>query len=449
MMRGDIKVESLPGEGSTFSFTACFGKARETRPSPQFRLPAVEDIVSDDSPGPGAGARALLVEDNYLNQRVAGEILKAAGMVVMTVNNGLEAVQYLQHSVVDIVLMDVQMPVMDGFEATRSIRQNPALRELPIIAMTAHAMQGDRELCLQAGMDDYVTKPIDRSRFLAVLGKWLKKKAAPRGGGKEGAGSGVFPCPDSGALPRERVLDLAEALERVSGNASLLFKILSQFRELYRDSVEQIRGELDRGRQEDAILKVHSLKGIAGNLSAKALYEAVSELEGAMRSDTGSGLDALLSWLEERLTATLAFIDEAVNTGKSHVTQATAAGPEGEAVNTERACVTQVNAAGPKAEVSGSPSPAGEVVPHSSGRLPPAVIAQLLGYLRENDPVGSENCLANLASSLPANGKAIHLERIASCISNYDFKEAARLVEELSHPCVVTPEGFNPGRDLF
>jgi CheY-like chemotaxis protein len=120
------------------------------------------------------GAWILLVEDNEINQQVARELLEGAGLPVAIATNGEEAVGAVKKKDFEAVLMDVQMPVMDGYQATREIRKDERLKGLPIIAMTAHAMTGDREKCLKAGMNDYVSKPIDPDELFFTLVKWIK-----------------------------------------------------------------------------------------------------------------------------------------------------------------------------------------------------------------------------------------------------------------------------------
>ena len=120
------------------------------------------------------GARVLLAEDNEINQQVAEEILEQAGLVVRIANNGKEAVEMVKAGNFDVVLMDIQMPVMGGFEATQEIRRDERFKDLPIIAMTAHAMAGDREKSIEAGMNDHVTKPIDPDQLISALVKWIK-----------------------------------------------------------------------------------------------------------------------------------------------------------------------------------------------------------------------------------------------------------------------------------
>ncbi len=169
LMQGDISVTSQLNVGSTFIFTASFGRAAP--------------IVSDDAASQDVwqiqvreelrGARVLIVEDNLINQQIASELLQHAGLVPAIADNGQEALQLLARQPFDAVLMDMQMPVMDGIDATIAIRAMPEFARLPIIAMTANTMSGDDERCIAAGMNDHVPKPVDPERLFAVLGKWI------------------------------------------------------------------------------------------------------------------------------------------------------------------------------------------------------------------------------------------------------------------------------------
>ena len=195
LMGGDIGVHSTPGKGSEFHFTIAFAVGSGSTPAQPPAEPAAESAqtaaavsayLGDPAwapPRPGplrvdvpaslAGARILLVEDNELNQIVATDLLThVAGAHVSVASNGQEAVARVHAEPFDLVLMDVQMPVMDGYQATTLIRQDARLRNLPIIAMTAHAMQRDRDQCLAVGMNGHVTKPFDKAELLAVLGEW-------------------------------------------------------------------------------------------------------------------------------------------------------------------------------------------------------------------------------------------------------------------------------------
>ena len=232
------------------------------------------------------GARVLLVEDNIINQRVASEILKNAGIMVDTAENGEIAVQMVQATDYDSVLMDIQMPVMDGYEATHMIKQLPDVITPPIIAMTAHAMKGDREKCLDAGMDDYISKPIDSEKLLFTLSKWIPEKATAGAviiDGRSAAASEAEIDGAAQATPDLPGIDLQQGLKRLGQNRELYRLILSEFRQEYDGAVTQLRRFLDENDQEGAIRYAHTIKGMAGNLSAIGLADAALELEMALR----------------------------------------------------------------------------------------------------------------------------------------------------------------------
>ena len=170
MMGGELDAQSAPGEGSRFSFAL-----RLPRAAPDWRSPPA--TAGDDS-AVLTGARVLVVDDNAINLEVASEMLRQQGALVTTAGNGREALAQLALGQFDAVLMDLQMPVMDGFAATQRIREQPALHGLPVLAMTANAMSGDRERCLAAGMDDHIAKPIDPDTLRHTLGRWVQRRRA-------------------------------------------------------------------------------------------------------------------------------------------------------------------------------------------------------------------------------------------------------------------------------
>ncbi|MBM4287825.1 MAG: response regulator [Deltaproteobacteria bacterium] len=225
------------------------------------------------------GARILLVEDNEINQQVASEILASVGVLVTLANNGQEAVEAVGANDFDAVLMDVQMPVMDGYEATRRIRQNPR-QALPIIAMTAHAMAGDREKSLAAGMDDHVTKPIDPEVLFRTLekfvGKQMIQEAEP-----PGAPLTIKPRPagEAVALPPLAGIDTAQGLKRLLGNQKAYIKILRKFRQDFQDAAETIKNLAAAGEEREAVILAHTIKGAAGNIGAAELQETAAALE--------------------------------------------------------------------------------------------------------------------------------------------------------------------------
>ncbi|TAN49603.1 MAG: response regulator [Methylococcaceae bacterium] len=245
-----------------------------------------------------SGARVLLVEDNEINQEIALELLRGRGLSVTTAENGRLGVAAVQQQPFDLVLMDLQMPDMDGFEATRRIRADPRFAALPIIAMTAHAMSGDREKCLQAGMNDHVPKPIDPPQLFAVLAKWLHFDGTPSGVQSASAD-------DAADLPEQLAgFDLANGLAKVSGNRALYRRLLSRFYRHNRTAAEEIKTALQSGDGERAHRLAHTLKGVAGNLGAKSLFTAAAKLEQVMarQGEVAATLTVFEQALEEALT---------------------------------------------------------------------------------------------------------------------------------------------------
>jgi two-component system sensor histidine kinase/response regulator len=237
-----------------------------------------------------AGARVLLVEDNEINQQVATEILGGAGLVVTVASNGQEAVEAVGRGDYDAVLMDVQMPVLDGHAATRIIRRDERFRGLPIIAMTAHAMAGDQEKSAAAGMNDHVTKPIDPDKLFATLARWIPAgRPAARSAGAASPpppgtadATGRGPAPAAASLPLPAVLDgfdVAAGLRRLQGNEALYRRLLLSFAEKYATAAGGLRRLLDGGDFQKAHHLVHDIKGLAGNLAALRLQAATAELE--------------------------------------------------------------------------------------------------------------------------------------------------------------------------
>ncbi len=230
------------------------------------------------------GARLLLVEDNEINQQVAQEILEDAGLSVTIANDGQEAVEMVARESFDAVLMDIQMPVMDGFEATRAIRKEERFRDLPIIAMTASAMTQDREDALAAGMNDHVAKPIDVKVLFAVLSKFIKARQGsvpaehPAPKAPPPVAVAEQPLPDS--LPG---IDLKLGLGRVNHKESLFLKILTKFYNGYGQVTEEICAALDEDDHELAQRLAHTVKGVAGNIGAEELQGVAAVLEGAIK----------------------------------------------------------------------------------------------------------------------------------------------------------------------
>ncbi|MBF0153369.1 MAG: response regulator [Magnetococcales bacterium] len=230
------------------------------------------------------GARVLLVDDNVMNQQVAQEILQSVGLDVVVARNGLEAMRILESvspGEIELLFMDLHMPVMDGYTATMEIRKNPRFFDLPIIAMTANAMAGDREKSRIAGMDDHVVKPIDVDELFVTLEKWLPPRSRlgddPVGQEALAFSTGIT-LPDT--LPG---VDLPVALKRVMGNARLLAQLVIGFCLENTQTATQIRALLERDDLDQAARLAHAIKGTSGNLGAMDLWSAARDLEQAIR----------------------------------------------------------------------------------------------------------------------------------------------------------------------
>jgi polar amino acid transport system substrate-binding protein len=398
------------------------------------------------------GAHVLLVEDNEINQQVAREILTGAGFKVSIANNGLEAVNLVKENVYAAVLMDVQMPVMDGYEATRKIRewqlkahssklkaekelkaQGSKLKEsdseelsassfqlsarakrVPIIAMTAHAMSGDHEKSLAAGMVDHVTKPIDPDHLFATLRKWIRPREVPptavepetevsgqsvpeiaqASPDRAAAGAADSELPD--VLPG---FDLSDGLRRLQGNRKLYRKLLINFAAGYANTGTEIRQALDALDFGQAHSLVHSLKGVAGNLSAGGLQAATVELEKLVKhadKNEPPPPDALNS----RLAALEKALDRALEAARTLKPQ------QAEAV-----------------EPVVGPAPA----------LPPDVAQRAARRLRAAAEMGDVTEVVSIADEITsqADGFSPYRAKIAQLADDFDFDGIIKLAGEL------------------
>ncbi|MEW8375901.1 MAG: transporter substrate-binding domain-containing protein [Candidatus Thiodiazotropha sp.] len=235
-------------------------------------------------PGPRLSGRVLLVEDNLINQQVARELLEGMGLLVDTVGNGEQAIEAVDKSPYDLVLMDLQMPEMDGYEATRRIRDDARFKQLPLIAMTAHAMAEEREQCLAAGMNEHIPKPIDPAHLYNVLSQWLKAPASqPDRAPEIHAHQSRIDLPAH--LPG---INPHWGLERVGGNRRLYLSLLMEFVSNHGQDLAILDGCLQRGELESARHKLHTLEGVSGNIGAQRLQQATKELHYSL-SNPGDG----------------------------------------------------------------------------------------------------------------------------------------------------------------
>lgn len=227
------------------------------------------------------GVRVLLVEDNEVNQELASEILREAGVEVTVAGDGAQALERLASQTFDAVLMDWQMPVMDGFEATRRIRAQPAFALLPILAMTANAMAGDREKCLAVGMNDHIAKPIEVDALLGTLARWVSQAKGVSAAAPVGA-SAPAAAQEAPDLPG---MDSATALRRLRGNLPLYRNLLERFATEFARTDQPLQDALSAGDWEAAYRWAHTLKGLAANIGADELQRAAQALEQGLRAD--------------------------------------------------------------------------------------------------------------------------------------------------------------------
>ena len=233
---------------------------------------------------PIRGARILLVEDNDINQEVAAGFLTNAGLRVTLANNGALAVERVQQEIFDAILMDVQMPVMDGLAACRLIRAMPAFGTLPIFALSAAAMTQDIEACLQAGMDGHISKPFEPEQLITTLIQGIRREGY-RADSVHEATVPVVAAVDDSAMRLEG-FDLAGALARMGNSRALLDKLLLRFATDYASSPELLKQLLHDNQPDKAAHLLHRLKGVAATLGATKLAEIIRQLEGEVASGT-------------------------------------------------------------------------------------------------------------------------------------------------------------------
>jgi two-component system sensor histidine kinase/response regulator len=256
------------------------------------------------------GAKILLVDDNEINQEVANEILEQVGFSVLIANDGQEAVDKVMQAKFDCVLMDIQMPVMDGYEASRAIRKDNRFSSLPIIAMTANAMQGDREKCIEAGMNDHVAKPINPKELFSALVQWITVREGLGGGSDISKNEKSQPISEDNTLPELPGIDVKAGLMRVNGNKKLYRKLLCDFYKNNKNIKQEIEQIINSGDLKLAERSVHTVKGVSSTIGANGLAEVSQPLETELRSgnedideklwdDFWSHLDAILSVVKQ------------------------------------------------------------------------------------------------------------------------------------------------------
>jgi signal transduction histidine kinase/DNA-binding response OmpR family regulator len=351
-----------------------------------------------------AGARVLLAEDNEMNQQIAVELLRSAGVDVAVASDGREAVERLaaEGPGFDMVLMDIQMPEMDGYEATRLIRRDDRFSDLPVIAMTAHALAEAQAKAKEAGMNDYIIKPIDPDAMFAVLRKYYKPSEAR---GPDEAPRSPGERPRGGDAPIIPGIDTAGALRRVVGNRKLYIDLLRRYREGQGDAVDRIREALAAGDLRLAGRLAHTLKGVSGNIGAAGVQAIAGEAEAAIGHGPGpgpaeaaigaGGAGAVTEEMLERLSGALG----AVIAGISSVL------------------------ASPEAAAADAPAWNGDGIGE--------IVAKLTRFAEESDGEAGDYFASARGRMLGAFGHD-DVDRLESALRAYDFTAALEVLKRLS-----------------
>jgi signal transduction histidine kinase/DNA-binding response OmpR family regulator len=292
LMGGEFDVDSAPGLGSTFWFTAYLATPTDLEAGDV--LAANETVART---GQLLGAQVLVAEDNLANKRLIERLLERLGAECTVVANGLEAVAAVRGGTYDLVLMDCHMPEMDGFEATRTIRAEG--NAIPIVALTADAMSGDRDACLAVGMDDYLSKPIVAADLAATLRRWLSEQRSVGPFAAAAFAAAASADTGKGVIDQAQVAGLFEL--DPDGSDGFFATMVESYRATVAETLPGIRAALLAGAPDALEDAAHKLKGVAANLGACRVHESASRLVALARSETTTGGDAILADLEAAL----------------------------------------------------------------------------------------------------------------------------------------------------
>jgi signal transduction histidine kinase/DNA-binding response OmpR family regulator len=342
------------------------------------------------------GARILLTEDNDINQQIAVELLEGTGATVMVANNGREAVEILsngpQPPPFDVVLMDLQMPEMDGYQATANLRSDARFAALPIIAMTAHATVEERQRCLDAGMNDHVSKPIDPDNLFSTLVRWSR----PRSTQAVAAHAASITVADEVLLPEIAGINLADGLRRIAGNRRLYRDLLGQFADKQCDAAAQISAALKEGDRKLAERIAHTVKGVAANIGISEVQSAAQKLEKAIR-DGHDSISALLDEFTALLSTQVHAIEQALNASAPVKSQ-------------------------------------GARVPPFNGEAVSSSIARLRVLLEASDG-DTEEAFRSLQNAVAGAVEKTRLDALNASINDFDFEAALVRLSEIREHC--------------
>lgn len=360
------------------------------------------------------GAFILLVEDNPISQQVAAELLQSAQASVSIAGNGLEALEQIRSSKrnppFDLVLMDLQMPKMDGYEAARALREDTRYDDMPIVAMTAHAMVEERQKCLDAGMDDHISKPIEVDKFFETLSRWVRAPRTSSGGAVETAPvresttggaclPGSFTSVAKGALCLPG-LDVEKALARLGNNERLYVKLLEQFLRYYSNTEGSFQQALDSGDIAGAQRLIHTLKGLAGAIGATSLASESGFLEASFHSGDMSNVRSMARICFAALDNILATLRQAFNM----------------TVDQEK----------PAAEERGEPADSPAITPEQ-GRRKEELLDALAAYLADDDAATLSFFMDHAAELGSLIGGGV-LAALKGHIERFDFEDALKSI---------------------
>jgi two-component system sensor histidine kinase/response regulator len=377
------------------------------------------------------GAHLLLVEDHKLNQELAREILESVAVRVDVAENGQQALEMLAQTDYDGVLMDCQMPVMDGYQATTLLRQNPRFANLPVIAMTANAMVGDKEKCLGVGMNDFVAKPLDIDELYCTLARWIKPKANPH----DSAAASARPAPASAPelnLTDTTIINAGQALARIGGNRNLLQRLFHRFIESESDVMGRIRNALLAHDIETALRLSHTLKGLAGNIGANHVMACADVLEKQLKPFANPANPLLDVTLMEPLPVSfpdpppenvadaMVELEQALSQLICHLSLAL---PAPAASIVPSAAGTAANGSNPATAAQESGNDRAELAAH----------LQLLATLLAEDDAQASSVFGQISGKLQNGPQQAAAQQIARLIAHYDFESALEQLRKLAH----------------